>query len=251
MGYSWQRPIDDMVMVYVPDGLFDMGNNHGEPWSNDDLPVHKAILSAFWIDQTEVTNAQYARFLNEAGNQKISYSPADGLHTQFQRDRDRGEGDSWLHIGDGDERIMETSEGEFEPETGFEDHPVVEVSWYGADAYCSWVGGQLPSEAQWEYAARGRDEPKFPWGNNEDGTKLNCWNWADDACLDGYGETSPVGKFPEGRSWVNALDMAGNVFDWTNDWYSLSYYQEVANQPELNNPPGPDNGTFKVSRGGS
>ncbi|MBN2393261.1 MAG: formylglycine-generating enzyme family protein [Anaerolineae bacterium] len=128
---------------------------------------------------------------------------------------------------------------------------VVGVDWYNAVAYCLWAKAQLPTEAQWEYAARGPEGYVYPWENDFDGTKLNycdencTYEWADKAVDDGYRYTAPVGFFPEGRSWVGALDMAGNVFEWTADWYG-GY-----SAGSLTNPEGTKTGSERVVRGGS
>ncbi len=123
-----------------------------------------------------------------------------------------------------------------------DDHPVVGVSWYDAKEYCDHYGYALPTEAQWEYAARGPAAPGYPWGDTWH--ELWCCNWYNKGP---GGETFPVGSFPAGASWWGALDMAGNVWEWCADRYSSSYYQI---SPELN-PPGPESGTYWVLRGGA
>jgi len=228
------RSRDGMVMVYVPAGQFEMGNNYDQRAQ----PVHTVALDAFWIDQTEVTNAMFAAFLNEQGNQVE-------------------EGVSWLEPGAGHREIVyghiEENDGVFEPETGYKDYPVIEVSWYGAAAYCSWVGGRLPTEAEWEYAARGPQARVYPWGSTFDGERANycdarcSYKWRDTDFDDGFAQWAPVGSYPGGASWCGALDMAGNVWEWVNDWWSDDYY---ANSP-TNNPQGPDSGTIRIARGGS
>jgi serine/threonine-protein kinase len=228
------RPIDGMKMVYVPAGEFEMGSQFDE-WAQ---PVHSAAVDAFWIDQTEVTNAMFSNFLNQQGNQVE-------------------EGVSWLEPGAGHGGIVyghiQENDGVFRPTTGFENYPGVEVSWYGAAAYCSWAGGRLPTEAEWEYAARGPESLQYPWGNTFDGTRanycdVNCnYDWRDGTSNDGSARWTSVGSYPEGASWCGALDMAGNVWEWVNDWWSENYY---ARSP-TNNPDGPDTGTLHIARGGS
>lgn len=252
LGDKWMRPTDGMDMVFVPDGTFMMGSTLAEIDSavercadlyaaenvcrksfEDESPQHEVTLSSFWIDQTEVTNLQFSAFLKENGNQM--------------------EGDvTWLNMDDPDVQIV--LEGiEFVPKIGFEDHPVTNVSWYGASAYCQWVEGILPSEAQWEYAARGDDGRIYPWGNEFDGYKanycdINCsQDWVDMEVDDGFPLTAPVGSFsPSGESWVGAVDMAGNVWEWVSDWYGSDYYE---NAP-ADNPTGFESGDLKVLRGG-
>jgi serine/threonine-protein kinase len=228
------RASDGMTMVYVPAGQFEMGSDEDE-WSQ---PIHTVALDAFWIDQTEVTNAMFTIFLNDQGNQSEA-------------------GIDWLEPGAGHRGIVyghiEENSEEYRTETGFEEHPVIEVSWYGAEAYCSWVGGRLPTEAEWEYAARGPKSWIYPWGNDFIGTRANycdsncTYDWKDMNFDDGYALWAPVGSNPAGASWCGALDMAGNVWEWTNDWWSKDYYTQT---PYLN-PQGPENGTLRVVRGGS
>lgn len=227
VGMVWTRPIDGMEMVFVPGGSFMMGSDPAvDTYAlNNEQPQHEVTLDPFWIDRTEVTNAQFAAFLNEMGNQ------TEG-------------GVSWLDAADSDARIDEI-DGEFQAQTGFADHPVTEVSWYGAQAYCAWADGEaitvtLPTEAQWEYAARGPEGFIYPWGNEYDASLLN------DSGTTAFAGTSPVGTFPDGGSWVGAVDMAGNVWEWTADWYDSDYYESAPAE----NPPGPETGSFRVLRGG-
>jgi formylglycine-generating enzyme required for sulfatase activity len=227
IGSTLVREKDGMEMVYVPGGSFQMGSTDAEidaqvkkcdegpgsgncsrtPYENQS-PQHLVTLDSFWMDRTEVTNAQYARCVADGNCSPPSES---GSWT-----RDSYYGDSQ-----------------------FDDYPVLYVSWYGADTYCRWAGGRLPTEAEWEYAARGPDGMIYPWGNDApNNTLLNY-----DHGLSG--DTTEVGAYPTGASWVGAVDMAGNVREWVNDWYDSDYY---ASSP-LHNPQGPGTGDRKVRRG--
>jgi serine/threonine-protein kinase len=224
-------------MVYVPEGRFKMGSDR-QDLCLEASPAHEVSLDAFWIDQTEVTNSMFAIFLNDQGNQAEN-------------------GIKWLEPGAGHRGIVygyiEDDDGVFITNKGYEHHPVIEVSWYGAAAYCSWVGGRLPTEAEWEFAARGPDGTQFPWGDTFDGERVNYCDkdcpesWRDKNFTDGAMRWTAVGSYPEGASWCGALDMAGNVWEWVNDWWSDRYY---SNSP-TDNPDGPDTGTLRIARGGS
>lgn len=225
LGTSWTRPIDNMTMWYVPAGSFLMGSEDGEP---NEQSVHPVTLSHFWVDETEVTNAQYATFLIQKFNQK-----------QWKA--------SWVDMASDNALIIWTGES-FIPlltaEEDYSQHPMIEVSWHGAQAYCNWIGGGLPTEAQWEYVARGSENLTYPWGDEFNVSHLNCSN---DVCNnDTYNQTIPVGSFPQGASWVGALDMVGNVWEWVHDWYG-SNYPNFAQADPL----GPEQGVSRVLRGGS
>jgi formylglycine-generating enzyme required for sulfatase activity len=220
-------------MVYVPAGEFVMGSEEGR---SNERPVHTVYLDAFYIDKTEVTNAQFAQFLNEQGNQKEG-------------------GATWLDIEDSDCLIAKSGE-RYQSKSGYEDHPVIEVTWYGSRAYCKWRGlgvpGQvrLPTEAEWEKAASWDPATGakriYPWGNEWDGGRVNA-----DRPITGTMEigthTVPVGSKSEGASPYGVLDMAGNVWEWVADWYAKDYYDRSPYQ----NPKGPGSGEDRVVRGGS
>jgi formylglycine-generating enzyme required for sulfatase activity len=192
------------------------------------------------MDKTEVTNAQFCAFLNENGNKSEN-------------------GIQWFEPGYGHRGVIygyiEEVDGFFRPEPGYENYPVIEVSWYGAKAYCEWAGGRLPTEAEWEYAAKGPMNNTYPWGHEFNGKLVN---YRDSTfSFDNYGkdtlfsDSSPkwtvVGSYPEGASWCGVLDLAGNVHEWVNDWYASDYYSVS----QISNPPGPESGTYKICRGGS
>jgi formylglycine-generating enzyme required for sulfatase activity len=217
------RISDGMTLRYVPAGDFTMGSADTDAQADQlEKPQHVAHLDAFWIDQTEVTNTQY-KICVEAGG------------CQAPTTCDFGE------VAYNDAARM--------------DHPVACVTWHDAQAYCQWTGGRLPTEAQWEKAARGTDGRLYPWGNTIDCSRGNFDDErvvddyvvpAGEGC-DGYPQTAPVGAFPSGASPYGALDMAGNVWEWVSDWSDWEYY---ARSP-YKNPTGPGTGDQKELRGGS
>ncbi len=205
---------DGAEMVFVPPGEFLMGSAAGEGY-DDERPQHTVYLEAFLIDKTEVSNSQYQRCVDVGACQQSKYF-----------------GDS-----------VYNNAGQ----------PVVGVSWEDARAYCAWVGQRLPTEAEWEKAARGTGGRIYPWGNEFDGNRLN---YCDSNCpsdqkdvgvSDGYALTSPVGSYPAGASPYGILDMAGNVWEWVADWYDENYYISSPSS----NPAGPGAGNNRVLRGGS
>lgn len=220
-GATWLRPADGMVMVYLPPNTFIMGSTSDDPDADsDEFPAHEVMLTeGFWIDQTEVTNEQYGRCVGDNDSCGLS-----------------------AYAGNGDYNAP--------------NQPVVGVSWEDAKDYCSWAGGQLPTEAQWEYAARGTAGQLYPWGNTFDDSKLNfcdthcSYSWKDANSDDGYALTAPVGSYPAGASWVGALDMAGNVWEWVNDWFDPDYYENSPAEDPAG-PPDDGNYEYKVLRGGS
>jgi formylglycine-generating enzyme required for sulfatase activity len=213
-----------MEMIYVPAGDFLMGSTAADKAVDDEQPQHTAYLDAFWIDRTEVTNAQYVQFLNILGEYRGTCEGRDCIETKVE---------------DEDSHILR-QDGRYVVESGFEDHPVIEVTWYGAQAYCKWAGARLPTEAEWEKAARGADGRMYPWGS--DAPDCSKAQYAD--CS---GMTVPVGTRLAGASPYGVLDMAGNVWEWVADWYDAAYYGSFPAQ----NPKGANSGEHKVFRGGS
>jgi eukaryotic-like serine/threonine-protein kinase len=190
----------NMEMVFIPAGEFLMGSDVGDP---NQRPMHSVFLDAYWIDQTEVSNQHYSTCVLNGG--------CKGLGPNS-------------YVGD-DTR---------------NDHPVVYVTWDDAVDFCHWAGKTLPTEAQWEKAARGEDDRLYPWGDRAPNKYLLNYN-------DDIGSTTPVGSYPSGASSYGVLDMAGNVWEWTSDWYDAKYYHRA----ESANPSGPVVGAKHVKRGGS
>jgi formylglycine-generating enzyme required for sulfatase activity len=202
------RDKDGMKMRLIPAGEFQMGSNDGD---NDEKPVHTVYLDDYYIDETEVTNEQYCAFLNDYGKN------ADAAGHELLDINS-----SW--------RLIEKVGDTYKPKSGYEEHPVIAVSWYGAAAYAQWLGARLPTEAEWEKAARGGlVGKKYPWG---DGITHDDANYDGTGGKDQWDGTSPVGNFqPNG---YGLYDMAGNVWEWCADAYDSSYYSE---SPK-NNPKG-------------
>ena len=184
-------------MVLIPAGEFQMGSNSG---SFDEKPVHSVYVDAFYMDKYEVTNAQYAAFLN-----------AKGKHTES--------GKTWLYIGRGSVRI-EYVAGVYRVKGGYENHPVTHVSWYGAVAYSKWKGKRLPTEAEWEKAARGNlSGLTYPWGNSIDRNKANYNGHINGHIND---TTAAVGTYT--ANGYGLYDMAGNVWEWCLDEHNSGFY---------------------------
>jgi formylglycine-generating enzyme required for sulfatase activity len=190
-------------MVPVPAGVFLMGSNNGP---DDERPQHKVDLGAFLIDRAKVTNGAFALFLNAVGP--------------------RGpRGENYFDVDDNDARIHRR-DGTWRADPGHERHPVVEVSWPGAVAYCAWLGKRLPTEAEWEKAARGTDGRKYPWGNDApDHTRAHFGA--------GWNDLRPVGSLVKGASPYGALDMAGNGWEWVSSVYRPYPYQPNDGREDL------------------
>lgn len=198
---------DDVPIAVIPAGEFWMGID-GTIGLEDERPRHKVWLDAFSMDLYEVTTRRYARFL------------ADTVRTP-----------PWLW-----DSVNLAIHGE---------RPVVGVDWEDAGAYCRWAGKRLPTEAEWEKAARGTDERKYPWGNQTPTADLA--NFAVGARFSYSQALMPVGRYENAKSPFGLYDMAGNVWEWVQDWYDGAYYERSPDR----NPTGPEEGQFKVLRGGS
>ena len=203
-------------------------------WYEDELSKHRVWLEAFSMDATEVTNREYRQFIDAGGYTQQKFWSPEGW--QFlQKDKLTAPG-FWT-----DTRFNQPEQ------------PVVGVSWYEADAYCRWAGKQLPAEAQWEKAARGTDRRQYPWGNAPvSGTLANYCDvqcdqaWKDTRGKDGYPYTAPVGSYPSGKSPYGIEDLAGNVWEWVQDWYAADYYRRSPERNPVNDTPAES----RVLRGG-
>lgn len=207
-------------MRFVPAGEFTMGSNADYAfqicekfrggckldWFMNEEPHHKVILDSFYMDKYEVTNSQYKACV-EAG---ACLSP-----TSFSATRSN-----------------------YYDNSQYDNYPVIFIYWNYAKTYCEWRGGNLPTEAQWEKAARGTDGRSYPWGEGIDCSKANYYSCKED--------TIKVGSYENGVSPYGIYDMAGNVWEWVADWYSETYYQDSP----ANNPLGPDSGQSRILRGG-
>lgn len=200
-------------MIVVPGGSYIRGSNEG---ARDEMPRHAVNLPSFALDIHPVTNEQFVRFLQAMGGEK------DRNNNDIIRLRDAR---------------IKRSAGKLVIESGYAKHPVVGVTWYGATAYASWIGKRLPTEAEWEAAATGgRENFMFPTGSEIDRTQANFFS----------SDTTPVMSYPPNA--FGLFDMAGNVYDWCQDWYAYNYYDASVLEPT--NPMGPPQGVYRVLRGG-
>jgi formylglycine-generating enzyme required for sulfatase activity len=236
---------DGMRQRFVPAGEFRMGSLASDPLAyGDELPRHRVFLDAYWIDETEVTNAMFARFVAATGFKTMAENLDNGqVFMLATLAWETVSGTDWRHPRGPDTSI-----------TGMDSFPVGQMSWSDSAAYCQWAGRRLPTEAEWEKAARGDDARPYPWGNQPvAGNRVNFADvhlgvdWNDPSIDDGYTFNSPAGNYPDGASPYGALDMAGNMWEWVADWDDVHYY---ARSP-AKNPPGPATGQEHVLRGGS
>lgn len=206
-GINFHRSIDGMDLIYIPGGESWEGSGEWDhEYKADETPEHKVTLSAFYIDRTEVTNSMYAKCVN-AGACVIPSS-------------------------------IEVNPRYYD--LNYANYPVVYLTWQSAMDYCAWIGGRLPTEAEWEKAARGTSRRKYPWKEGyPSAVNVNAAN--------SVGDTTPVGSYLLGESYYGVLDMAGNVREWVYDWYSSTSFVEST----YIDPVGPAAGTDKVLKGGS
>jgi serine/threonine-protein kinase len=220
VGLTAQKKVEKTVkyegMVLIPTGSFQMGSNDGD---SDEKPVHKVYISKFWMDKYEVTNGEYKKCV-DAGSCR---APSE---------------------------IKSYTRSSYYGNSRYDNYPVIYVDWNQASAYCEWKGGRLPTEAEWEYAARGALEgARYPNGDNINCDDANyCRSSVCHICK-GYGDkdddTHPVGSYI--ANGYGLYDMAGNIWEWVSDWYEDNYYK---NSPSRD-PKGPSNGKYRVVRGGS
>jgi serine/threonine-protein kinase len=182
---------DGMTLLYVPAGEFTMGS---KIWEEEE-PVHTVNLDAFWIDQTEVTNKMYGLCVSDG----VCLYPI---------------------------RTSSETHDAYYGDVQFDNYPVIYINWHMAKAYCQWAGRRLPTEAEWEKAARGTDERTYPWGNQIDRTFANYHSF--------IGDTTPVGSYESGKSPYGAYDMAGNVWEWTSSLYQIYPYNATDGREDLN-----------------
>lgn len=278
-------------MVWIPGGTFEMGTDpisspkNPDKVKQDEIPKHEVTVDGFWMDVAEVTNAEFAKFVDETGYvtfaeippkredfigmvPDISLIPEENLvagslifnpdfdRESFRDDVQNWEYQAWKYQPGADWRHPTGPDSSIE---GLDDHPVVNVVYRDCVAYCKWAGKRLPTEAEWEYAAHGGKDVKYPWGDEflPDG-KYMCNYWqgtfpTDRQNLDGFLDTAPVKSFPP--NGYGLYDMAGNVWEWVDDYYRPDYYHRSPKR----NPQGPDNSfdpnepgiEKRVTRGGS
>jgi len=210
IGSTMTSEKDDMTLLYVPAGEFMMGSDNG---ALNQYPAHVVNLDAFWIDETEVTNAMY--------NKCVKDGDCNLPHSNESRSRDQYYGNSEFDL-----------------------YPVIQVSWEDAETYCTWAKRRLPTEAEWEKSARGENGRTYPWGNARPNDNLLNYLWEQGA------DTTAVGNYPDGASPYGALDMAGNVWEWVSDFYSNNYYRSSPTSNPLGPDTG-DYYNSRVIRGGS
>jgi formylglycine-generating enzyme len=291
---GWQSPSNSQQaapgkappgMAWIPGGEFLMGTNSNLGWP-DEKPAHPVKVDGFWMDATEVTNAQFAKFVKETGYVTTAEKaptleeimrqvppgtppPSEDMLIAASMVFTPPAGDVsldnfaqwWTWVPGASWKHPEGPESSIE---GREDHPVVHISWYDAEAYAKWAGKRLPTEAEWEYAARGGLKGKdFAWGDtppSKDFVMANIWHGkfpTENTKVDGYSGTSPVKTFPP--NGYGLYDMGGNVWEWCSDWYDRKLHLRLADLGVAENPRGPEKTSdpdqpfaeLRVQKGGS
>jgi formylglycine-generating enzyme required for sulfatase activity len=244
------------TLVSIEGGEFMMGTDFAEGYPRDgEGPVHRVQLGPFGIDTHAVTNDRFAAFVEATGHvtdaERYGWSFVFGglLPDDFEDTRGVAESPWWRQVYGADWRHPEGPQSDL---SGRGDHPVVHVSWNDAQAYCEWSGTRLPTEAEWERAARGGlEQQHFPWGDEREPGgehRMNVFQGAfpgENTRADGHAGTAPVGSFAPNDYGI--YNMTGNVWEWCADWFDAGYY---AVSP-VNDPRGPGSGTHRVMRGGS
>jgi formylglycine-generating enzyme required for sulfatase activity len=224
-------------MVLIPAGDFLMGSPESRAYPTEENPQHTVYVDAFYMDAYEVTNEEFAEFLS-AVKSGADFEKHRENWVVIRNDIEKEEKSDWWPTE------IELDNGSYRAVPGFERYPVLSVSWYAADAYCRRAGKRLPTEAEWEKAARGGlEKMQYPWGNEvPTGGVVFKRSWQDNAY------PAPAGEV--GNYYANGYgiyDMSGNVSEWCSDWYAADYYRSSP----LRNPRGPESGLLKVIRGGS
>lgn len=285
VGITFSGDTSTTGMVYIKGGVFMMGADNAQA-DKDEYPKHKVSLDDFWMDEHEVTNAQFEKFVAATGyittaEQKPDWEelkkqlppntpkpdesrlvPSSLVFTPPNHPVDLNDYSQWWSWVEG--ANWRHPKGKGSDIKGMENYPVVHVSWDDAMAYCKWAGKRLPTEAEWEFAARGGLQDKiYPWGNehiNIGKAKANSWEGSfpdNNSGFDGFKELAPVKSFS--KNGYKLYDMAGNVWEWCADWYRNDYYQSVYKPDGVKNPKGPSDSydpdepytPKKVARGGS
>lgn len=249
-------PIPEDDLIDLPGGTFTMGTDghYGYP-ADGEGPAHEVELSPFSIARHTVTNGQFAGFIEATGHrteaETFGWSFVFGglLPEDFPPTRSVAAAPWWRQVEGADWAHPEGPQSDWQ---GRADHPVVHVSWNDAQAFCAWSGTRLPTEAEWEHAARGGlAGHRFPWGDElEPGGahRMNVFQGTfpgENTCADGYAGTAPVGSFPANGFGLH--EVTGNVWEWTADWFDPGYYPRSPGR----DPQGPERGTMRVMRGGS
>ena len=250
LGYPKEIVGDDGAeMVLIPPGDFWMGNTpeglapvrdfckqnpkvivcKNEHYERDELPRRRVTLDAFYLDRFEVTNAQFGGFVRATGHRTLAEVRREARVWRVEGGRAQP-----ARVANAHWRLPSGPGSTAEPT-----HPVVQVSWDDAAAYCAWAGKRLPTEAEWEKGARGLDGRRYPWGDAWDATRANGGAMVR--------KTTPVGNYSQGAGPYGVQDGAGNVWEWVADWYAEDYYKRGPTR----NPPGPETGDSRVTRGGS